>query len=67
MKHIVVVIQNCLFVGNWVQTMKVAMVLLTDIDAGPPRAPLKSISSEIVTIITKDLTNYGYQPKIKHY
>ncbi|XP_071628586.1 LOW QUALITY PROTEIN: N-acetylneuraminate lyase-like [Temnothorax longispinosus] len=50
--------------GNWVQTMKVAMALLTDIDVGPPRAPLKSISSEAVAIMTKDLTNLGYQPKI---
>ncbi|XP_071558048.1 N-acetylneuraminate lyase-like [Temnothorax nylanderi] len=52
--------------GNWVQTMKVAMALLTDIDVGLPRAPLKSISSEAVAIMTKDLTNLGYQPKIKH-
>ncbi|KAL6254821.1 hypothetical protein P5V15_014157 [Pogonomyrmex californicus] len=53
--------------GNWVQTMKKAMALLTDIDAGLPRAPLKSISSEAITIMTRDLTNLGYQPKIKHY
>jgi len=55
--------ENQLFVGNWVQTMKVAMALLTDIDTGPPRAPLKPISSEAVAIMKKDLTNLGYQLK----
>lgn len=57
--------ENWLFIGNWVQTMKIAMALLTDIDLGLPRAPLKPISSEVVAIMTKDLTNLGYQPKIK--
>ncbi|XP_025987091.2 N-acetylneuraminate lyase isoform X2 [Solenopsis invicta] len=52
--------------GNWVETMKVAMTLLTDIDTGLPRAPLKPISTEAVTIMIKDLTNLGYQPKVKH-
>ncbi|XP_012526902.1 N-acetylneuraminate lyase isoform X2 [Monomorium pharaonis] len=47
--------------GNWVETMKMAMTLLTDIDTGLPRAPLKSISSEAVVIMTKDLTNLGYK------
>jgi len=61
--------ENRLFVGNWIQTMKVAMALLTDIDIGLPRAPLKPISSEAVAIMKKDLTNLGYQlnKKVKHY
>lgn len=45
--------------GNWVQTMKVAMTLLTDINVGLPRAPLKPISSEAVAIMTEDLTTLG--------
>ncbi|XP_011634062.1 N-acetylneuraminate lyase-like isoform X1 [Pogonomyrmex barbatus] len=49
------------------QAMKKAMAFLTDIDTGLPRVPLKSISSEAVEIMTGDLTNLGYQPKIKHY
>jgi len=59
--------ENRLFVGNWVETMKVAMAFLTDIDTGLPRAPLKSISSEAVAIMKKDLMNLKYQPKVKHY
>lgn len=46
--------------------MKAAMTLLTDINVGPPRAPLKPISSEASAIMTKDLTNLGYQFAIKH-
>ncbi|XP_012225267.1 N-acetylneuraminate lyase-like [Linepithema humile] len=52
--------------GNWVETMKVAMTLLTDIDVGLPRAPLKSISSEALEVMIKDLNNLGYQAEIKH-
>lgn len=52
--------ENQLFAGNWVQTMKVAMTLLTHINTGIPRAPLKSISSETVSIMIKDLTNLGH-------
>ncbi|KAL0126095.1 hypothetical protein PUN28_004902 [Cardiocondyla obscurior] len=48
--------------GIWVQTMKAAMALLTDINVGPPREPLKPIISEVViTIMAKDLTNLGFQ------
>ena len=62
-----IVTKNQLFVGNWVQSMKEAMVLLTDINVGLPREPNKAISSEAVAIMTKELTNLGYQPKVKHY
>lgn len=47
--------------------MKIAMALLTDIDAGLSRASPTSTSFETITTITKDLTNLGYYPKIKHY
>ncbi|XP_071558042.1 N-acetylneuraminate lyase-like isoform X2 [Temnothorax nylanderi] len=53
--------------GNRIQATKIAMALLTDIDAGLSRTPPNSISSEIVTTMIKDLTNLGYQPKIKYY
>ncbi|KYM81984.1 N-acetylneuraminate lyase [Atta colombica] len=53
--------------GNWVQSMKTAMTLLTDFNIGLPREPLKPISSDAVAIMTKELTNLGYQPKVKHY
>ncbi|XP_036139192.1 N-acetylneuraminate lyase isoform X2 [Monomorium pharaonis] len=55
--------------GNRVQAMKMAMALLTDIDTGLSRALPKSISTETITTIIKDLTNLGYQPKIenRHY
>lgn len=49
--------------------MKIAMALLTDIDAGLSRViscSSKSTSFETITTITKDLTNLGYHPKIKH-
>lgn len=42
------------------------MALLTDIDVGLSRVPSNSISSEIVKTMIKDLTNLGYQPKIKY-
>ncbi|XP_020284476.1 N-acetylneuraminate lyase-like [Pseudomyrmex gracilis] len=47
--------------GNWVQTMKAAMALLTDIPVGPPRAPLTPISSAALEIMTKDLRSLGYK------
>ena len=62
-----IVTKNQLFVGNWVQSMKTAMTLLTDFNIGLPREPLKPISSDAVAIMTKELTNLGYQPKVKHY
>jgi len=46
--------------------MKMAMTLLTDINVGLPRAPLKTIFSEALEIMIKDLKNLGYQPKIKY-
>ncbi|XP_076629686.1 N-acetylneuraminate lyase isoform X2 [Colletes latitarsis] len=41
--------------GNWVETMKVAMSILTDINVGPVRAPLKVLPLEITATMTKDL------------
>ncbi|XP_072761333.1 N-acetylneuraminate lyase isoform X2 [Anoplolepis gracilipes] len=51
--------------GNWVQTMKTAMSLLTDINIGLPRAPLTSLSSDALAIMITDLTNLGYEPRLK--
>lgn len=42
------------------------MSLLTGIDVGLFRAHPNSIPSETVTTLIKDLTNLGYQPKVKH-
>ncbi|XP_012343211.1 N-acetylneuraminate lyase-like [Apis florea] len=50
--------------GNWVSTMKVAMSLLTDINPGPPRAPLESLSTETVSSMIKDLHKLGFSIKI---
>lgn len=61
-----IVTKNWSFAGNWVQTMKTAMSLLTEINVGLPRAPLKSISSDALTTMITDLTNLGYQAKLKH-
>ncbi|XP_012225268.1 N-acetylneuraminate lyase-like [Linepithema humile] len=52
--------------GKRVETMKIAMTLLTDINVGLPRAPLKYYSSEALEIMIKDLKNLGYQAEIKH-
>ncbi|XP_043264477.1 N-acetylneuraminate lyase-like [Colletes gigas] len=41
--------------GNWVETMKVAMSILTDINVGPVRAPLKVLPLEITATMAKDL------------
>ncbi|KAH0946034.1 hypothetical protein HN011_012023 [Eciton burchellii] len=46
--------------GTWVQTMKEAMNLLTDINVGPPRVPLKPLSLEATVAIKKDLMNLGF-------
>ncbi|KAL0119244.1 hypothetical protein PUN28_009673 [Cardiocondyla obscurior] len=51
---------------NRIQATKIAMALLTDIDAGPSRASPNSIPSEIITAIVKDLTNLGYQLNINY-
>lgn len=44
--------------------MKVAMSLLTDINPGPPRAPLESLSTETVSSMIKDLHKLGFSIKI---
>lgn len=45
--------------------MKAAMTLLTDINVGLPRVPLKPISSEAIITMAKDLMNLGYQTTTK--
>ncbi|GAB1865400.1 N-acetylneuraminate lyase [Camponotus japonicus] len=47
------------------QAIKIAMSLLTDINVGPPRAPLTTSPDTLATLIT-DLTNLGYKPNLQH-
>lgn len=49
--------------GKWVETMKAAMSLLTNINPGPPRAPLKPITTQSMASMAKDLQNLGLQVK----
>ncbi|EZA53418.1 N-acetylneuraminate lyase [Ooceraea biroi] len=51
--------------NGWVQPMKAAMNFLTDINVGPPRVPLKPISSEAIATMKEDLMNLGYQVTTK--
>lgn len=46
--------------GNWVQTMKHGMYLVTGINLGPPRRPLKSLSSEFSISMENDLKKLKY-------
>lgn len=50
--------------GNWVETMKVAMTTLTNMEVGPTRKPLVTLSTEIRTSMAKDLQNLGLQVKL---
>ncbi|XP_068972608.1 N-acetylneuraminate lyase-like isoform X2 [Bombus flavifrons] len=50
--------------GTWVETMKTAMTLLTNINPGPPRAPLKPLSVQTVASMAKDLQNLGFNVKL---
>ncbi|XP_032681586.1 N-acetylneuraminate lyase-like [Odontomachus brunneus] len=52
--------------GNWVESMKTAMVLLTNINVGPPREPLKCLPSNILENMKTDLIKLGYEPTIKY-
>ncbi|XP_046421234.1 N-acetylneuraminate lyase-like [Neodiprion fabricii] len=56
-KSIAAVIQH----GHFVETMKVAMALLTPFDMGPPRAPLCPASAEKAAAIRESLKALGYQ------
>lgn len=47
--------------GSWVETMKVAMSLLTNVNAGPVRAPLKDLSPEITATMASGLRSLGLQ------
>ncbi|XP_015590365.1 N-acetylneuraminate lyase [Cephus cinctus] len=46
--------------GTWVETMKAAMKLLTPIDVGPPRPPLRPLPAKSVAAMKKGLKNLGY-------
>lgn len=52
--------------GNWVESMKVAMCLLTNIDVGPTRPPLKCLSKEIVVKMNDDLVKLGYKTYLQN-
>ncbi|XP_011496315.1 PREDICTED: N-acetylneuraminate lyase-like isoform X2 [Ceratosolen solmsi marchali] len=45
--------------GTWVETMKIAMSLITNLYMGPPRAPLKFLTKESIEAMDKDLTKIG--------
>ncbi|XP_058792412.1 N-acetylneuraminate lyase-like isoform X2 [Phymastichus coffea] len=45
--------------GSWVETMKVAMNLTTNLSMGPPRAPLKVLTKENIETMAKGLTEAG--------
>ena len=46
--------------GTFIETMKAAMSLLTNINPGPPRAPQQPLSAEAVASMAKDLKNLGF-------
>lgn len=46
----------CVFVGSWVSTMKTAMNLITSIDLGPVRQPLKSLTEKQIEQMKSELT-----------
>lgn len=47
--------------GAWVESTKIAMPLLTNINPGPTRAPLRVLSPQVSQIMKKDLQNLGFQ------
>lgn len=46
--------------GTFIETMKAAMSLLTNINPGPPRVPQQPLSAEAMASMTKDLQNLGF-------
>ncbi|CAL7943933.1 unnamed protein product [Xylocopa violacea] len=50
--------------GNWVETMKAAMTLLTNINPGTPRASSKPLSAQATASMASDLRNLGLQVKM---
>ncbi|KAK1135260.1 hypothetical protein K0M31_008031 [Melipona bicolor] len=46
--------------GTFIETMKAAMSLLTNINPGPPRMPQQPLSAEGVASMAKDLQNLGF-------
>lgn len=67
MVRIIFVFTKYIVTKDWLSTdarlhaIKVAMSLLTDINVGPSRAPLASISPDNLTTMVTDLTNLGYK------
>ncbi|CAK9829886.1 N-acetylneuraminate lyase [Anthophora retusa] len=49
--------------GDWVETMKVAMSLLTSINPGPPRAPLNALSIRTTALMAMELQDLGFEVK----
>ncbi|XP_012276816.1 N-acetylneuraminate lyase isoform X2 [Orussus abietinus] len=47
--------------GTWVQTMKAAMNILTDINVGIPRAPLKALCEEQIASMKNELSHLNYK------
>lgn len=46
---------ECLILGDWVETMKEAMTILTPVDCGPPRKPLTQLTSAQVKQMAAEL------------
>ncbi|KAK9298538.1 hypothetical protein QLX08_008136 [Tetragonisca angustula] len=46
--------------GTFIETMKAAMSLLTNINPGPPRVPQQPLSAEAVASMAKDLQSLGF-------
>ncbi|XP_001604766.2 N-acetylneuraminate lyase isoform X1 [Nasonia vitripennis] len=51
--------KNILQHGGYVETMKTAMTLLSNLSMGPPRAPLKLLSKESVDAMSSGLSKIG--------
>ncbi|XP_076296605.1 N-acetylneuraminate lyase B isoform X2 [Lasioglossum baleicum] len=50
--------------GGWVETMKIAMPFLTNMEIGPVRSPLFTLPLEMRTSMAKDLQILGFQIKM---
>ncbi|KAJ8673900.1 hypothetical protein QAD02_005162 [Eretmocerus hayati] len=56
---IIKVVEEVTRYGNWVNTMKIAMSLTTNLFMGPPRAPLKLLPREDVEAMAAGLSGFG--------
>lgn len=43
------------FLGGWVETMKEAMTILTPVNCGPPREPLRALTAAQVKELQEEL------------